>query len=85
MIRNDDLGYPIVIGQAIRSEMLRFARERDAPVIVLADENVASFAEHFTLGVRNRMPIRRFTLGESRKTFSTIERVIDALIDAGVE
>ncbi len=84
MIRNDDLGYPIVVGHTLRSELQRFLGNRNG-VFVVADRNVASFAEHFTRGIKKSGQIQRFSLDERGKTLENVERVLDALIDAGIE
>ena len=85
MIRNDDLGYPIVIGNSLRSELRRFLGERNTRVIVLADRNVARLADQLTRGARNGGIVHRFELGERRKTLATLEHILDSLIDAAVE
>ena len=85
MIRNDDLGYPIVIGNSLRSELRHFLHDRDTDVVVLADRNVAPLAERLTKGTRGGVIVHRFYLGERRKTLATLERILDVLIESGVE
>ncbi|MBV9972080.1 MAG: 3-dehydroquinate synthase [Candidatus Eremiobacteraeota bacterium] len=84
MIRNDDLGYPIIIGRSLSDELTRVLDQRRRRAIVLTDRNTASLAAATTQKVQTSA-LREFALSERRKTFSTVEQVIDALIDAGVE
>ncbi len=84
--RNDDLGYPIFVGDRLRAELAAFLRERDAPALILCDGRraVVDFARGI-LPVAARSAIRSFGLGESRKRLPTVERVLDAMLRAGVE
>jgi 3-dehydroquinate synthetase len=84
--RNDDLGYPIVVAQDSRSELLALARTRGPVVAVLCDANrsVRARAAEIAAAV-GRPPVLSFALGERRKTLTTLERVLDALLVAGVE
>ena len=84
MIRNDDLGYPIVIGNSTRAELRRFLRERSERVVVLADRNVSRLTQHLLRGLRGAS-ICQFELGEQRKTLATVERILESLIAAGAE
>ena len=84
--RNDDLGYPIFIGQNARDELLAFLRTSGLPSAILSDANrhvraIADGIARATGGV----PVLQFALGESRKRLSTVERVLDAMAAAGVE
>lgn len=81
---NDDLGYPIVVGENARAAIgATLASEK--PAIVLADANrhVVAFAGDVARAAR--CDVRSFALGERRKRLATVERVLDAMLDAGVE
>ncbi len=83
---NDDLGYPIVVGQRLGSALSAFARKNDRPSLILCDANrqVASIAREVAAALGSP-PILAFALGERRKRLSTVERVLEAMTDAGVE
>ena len=83
---NDDLGYPIVVGDGLQSVIAGFVRERFPSVVVLCDANapVRAVAGRIAAKLSNRR-VLAFTLGEPRKRLSTVERVLDAMLDAGVE
>jgi 3-dehydroquinate synthetase len=83
---NDDLGYPIVVGEDLASELTAFAR-RSGPVSVLlcdANRQVRARAEQIA-GAVGKPPVLAFKLGEARKRLSTVERVLDAMVRAKVE
>jgi 3-dehydroquinate synthetase len=84
--RNDDLGYPIFVAQNVRDELLAFLGLRGRPGAILCDANrhVRAVAEEIAQAAGD-IPVLRFTLGESRKRLSTVERVLDAMAGAGVE
>jgi 3-dehydroquinate synthase len=81
---NDDLGYPIVVAgdakPAIRTLLIR----QGVPAVILCDANasVQKIASNL-FGKKSR--IVPFPLGESRKRLTTVERVLDAMLDAGVQ
>jgi 3-dehydroquinate synthetase len=83
---NNDLGYPIVVGAELDEELKRFCDER-GPVSVLlcdADRHVRLRAERMAKRL-GRPPVLAFRLGETRKRWATVERVLDAMLAAGVE
>jgi 3-dehydroquinate synthetase len=84
--RNDDLGYPIFVAQNVREELLAFLRMRGRPSAILCDANrhVRAVADEIAQAAGD-VPVLRFTLGESRKRLATVERVLDAMVGAGVE
>jgi 3-dehydroquinate synthetase len=84
--RNDDLGYPIVVGESLRGEIAAFARRYGPPSVVLGDANrrVRAIASEIAAAAGTR-PMLAFALGETRKRLSTVERVLDAMRSAGVE
>jgi 3-dehydroquinate synthetase len=83
---NEDLGYPIIIGEDLRGAIAEF-REKHGPAgAVLCDANrhVRAIAAEMaaTLGKPAQLA---FALGERRKRLATVERVLDAMLGAGVE
>jgi 3-dehydroquinate synthase len=83
---NDDLGYPIVVGEDARSEVAAFARKAGRRTVVLCDANraVAATARGIAAAAGAGAP-HAFVLGERRKRLSTVERVLEAMSAAGVE
>jgi 3-dehydroquinate synthetase len=83
---NDDLGYPIVVGENLRTELVAFARAHGPPSAMLCDANrhVRAVAVNAG-GAVGSPPVLAVALGESRKRLSTVERVLDAMLRAGVE
>lgn len=85
---NEDLGYPIVVGEDLRVAAARFVAERASRVLLLCDaqprvvETARAFAA--AMGIRSR-EVLRFALGEPRKRLETVERVLDALLEAGAD
>jgi 3-dehydroquinate synthase len=84
--RNDDLGYPIVVGKNLRSAIADFARAHGPARVMLCDANrhVLALGRELARAL-GRPPVLAFRLGESRKRLSTVERVLDAMGSAGVE
>ncbi|MGP6157065.1 MAG: 3-dehydroquinate synthase [Vulcanimicrobiaceae bacterium] len=86
MTRLDDLGYPVVIDADAAPNVGAFVRERGyARAVVLADANVASRAKRVARAAGPRTPVLGFVLGERRKRLRTVERVLDALAEAGAD
>ena len=86
MIRNDDLAYPIVVTDALRTPLHAFARERDLRrFVVLCDRNVADYADRVTRGIKGRLAVLPFELGERRKRLGTVENAVDALVACGAD
>ncbi len=83
---NDDLGYPIFIGDGLRADVAAFARDRGGAVAILCDRNryVRASAEEIAAATGGTR-VLPFALGEARKRLVTVERVLDALVLAGVE
>jgi shikimate kinase/3-dehydroquinate synthase len=83
---NDDLGYPIVIGDGLQREIVEFARDRGPASIVLCDASryVAARAGEIASAV-GKAPVKAFALGERRKRLSTVERVLEGMLEASVE
>jgi 3-dehydroquinate synthase len=85
---NDDLGYPVTIGDGLRAGVVSFVRERGAPVLVLCDANphVASIARSIAAALR--LPPRcvvSVALGERRKRLATVEHVLERMLAAGAD
>ncbi len=86
MIRNDDLGYPIVVAQCVRDSLHQFLEQRAVKeVVVLCDDNVAQIAHFLTKGIRGRAAVRSLTLGERRKSFEGVRAVASELASAGAQ
>ena len=86
MIRNDDLGYPIVVVDSVRGALRSFTRESGiGRFVVLCDSNVAEYADTVTRGIKGRLCVLSFALGERRKRLATLEFVIDALVAHGAD
>lgn len=85
-IVNDDLGYPIVVAQDVRSELQTFVRRQGTPAVILSDasQHVAAIAADLAAAV-GRRPLLTFGLGERRKRLSSVEHVLNAMLEAGVE
>lgn len=83
---NRDLGYPIVVAQDCRSELRAFFEARERPAAILCDANprVAEIARRIGRAAGSP-PIFAFALGERRKRLTTVERVAQALSEAGIE
>jgi 3-dehydroquinate synthetase len=83
---NDDLGYPIVTGANLRLEIVAFARKHGSPSLVLCDANrhVRAIAQEAAAAI-GAPAVVAIALGERRKRLSTVERVLDAMLNARVE
>jgi 3-dehydroquinate synthase len=53
--------------------------------VVLCDSNVAGYARSLTRGLRGRLALLPFALGERRKRMQTVEEVLAALVAAGAD
>lgn len=82
---NDDLGYPIVVGENLRSELVGFARKRGRAGVVLCDANRVVRRIAHDLAAALGAPVLAFELGETRKRLSTVERVLGAMARRGIE
>jgi 3-dehydroquinate synthase len=80
-----DLPYPITIDTDVTPAVARFVRARAARAVVLADRNVAAKAEAVARALGRKTSVLAFDLGERRKTMRTLERVLDALAEAGAD
>jgi 3-dehydroquinate synthase len=80
------IGYPIVVEGSVGAALRAFVRERGFDrVAVLCDENVAPIAQQLTRGLRGRLALLPFRLGERRKNFATLQEVLEALVRAGAD
>lgn len=74
------LGYPIVIGEGVLSDVGALARERGhRRAVVLCDASVESYAQRAAAGFENGATVRAFALGEERKNLATLAAVYEAL------
>ena len=78
---NEDLGYPIVVGEGLRSEIAGFARRAGRRIVVLSDaaRPVAKIAREVAAAAGAGNPVS-FVLGERRKRLATVERILEALL-----
>ncbi|MGA8098104.1 MAG: 3-dehydroquinate synthase family protein [Candidatus Cybelea sp.] len=85
-LRNDDLGYPIVVGKKLHSEIADFARAHGPARLLLCDANrhVLAFGQEVAKALGNAR-VLAFRLGEAQKRLNTVERVLDAMGAEGVE
>ena len=83
---NEDLGYPIVVGENLHDAIGAFAAKRGpiAAVLADADARVQRLAQRAAAAIGSP-PVLKFTLGEVHKRLTTAERVMDALLAAGAE
>ena len=79
MIRNDDLGYPILVGDNLKPEIQTFLAARGGRFVVVCDATVAPLARQLTERVSGRIAVLPFELGEARKNLATVNRVLDGL------
>jgi 3-dehydroquinate synthase len=87
-IVNDDLGYPVVIGDGLRRQIERFVRARGTETVVVCDDNprVARVATAIAAGLRGEnRGVLRVALGEARKSLATVERVLERLLAVGAD
>ncbi len=70
----------------MREPLHRFVREHAVErCIILCDSNVAGQAHAVTQGLRGRIGMLSFRLGEGRKTLGTAAEVLEALARAGTD
>lgn len=76
----------IVVEGSVREPLRRFMRDRQVTrYVVLCDANVLSIARSLTRGIRGRLALLAFALGERRKRLSTLESVLEALVKSGAD
>jgi 3-dehydroquinate synthetase len=87
-IVNEDLGYPIAIGNDLSEAVAGFAGHRASRVVILcdADPHVASVARAIAGHLRaDAGAVLPFALGESRKRLPTVEHVLEELLAVGAQ
>lgn len=77
--------YPIVVEADVRTHLRDFVRSRFTRFVVLTDANVATYARRLTRGIKGRLAVEAFALGEPRKTMRTLEGVLDRLFATGAD
>ncbi len=82
--QNEILGYPVVVAADALPIARRAIRARGVPFVVLHDAQpeIAAIARSLARGSQATIA---FDLGERRKRLATVERVLDALAQAGAE
>jgi 3-dehydroquinate synthetase len=85
-VRNDVLGYPIYVAENTTGDLRAFVRDRGDRVVVLCDSMPAVRAiATRAAGELADAPVLPFALGETRKRWLTVERILDALFQAGAD
>jgi 3-dehydroquinate synthase len=80
------IGYPIVVEGSVREPLRTFVREREIDrFIVVCDRNVSHYANALTRGLKGRLALSPFDLGERRKRLQTVERILEELVKAGAD
>jgi 3-dehydroquinate synthase len=84
---NDDLGYPIVVGASLQSEIAAFVRAHGGAWILLcdADPAVRRIAKRIARSVAGSLGVVAVPLGEARKRLSTVELVLEKMLAAGAD
>lgn len=86
VIVNDDLRYPIVVADDARPHAARWLSDRNQRFVVLSDAQADVTAIAQAIGkhtlCESVIPVR---LGEARKRLATVERVHEALLQAGAD
>lgn len=81
---NDDLGYPIVVASDLQPSVRALLAAQGVPAVVLCDANRSVVKIASDLFGR-KSTVVPFALGESRKRLTTVERVLDAMLEGGVQ
>ena len=80
------IGYPVAVEGSARAPLRAFLSGRGIErFIVLCDRNVLSEARALTNGIRGRLSVEAFELGERRKNLSTLETILETLVRADVD
>lgn len=89
VVVNNDLDYPIAIGEGLHPDAARFVEERGSSVVILHDANpaVAAVVRRYAraIGKDRLLGIAGFELGERRKRLATVERVLERLVRLGAD
>ncbi|MDQ2866471.1 MAG: 3-dehydroquinate synthase [Candidatus Eremiobacteraeota bacterium] len=85
-VRNDDLGYPIVIADDVRPAAISWLRGRGGRFVVLcdADPRVGPIARSFTRS-KDCLGSFAFELGERNKTLASVEAIHETLLRADAD
>jgi 3-dehydroquinate synthetase len=85
VVVNDDLGYPVVIGERLDDRVATFVHDQGARCVVLCDAepHVRRIARRVAKRIGARL--LAFPLGEDRKRLDTVEFVLDTMLAAGVD
>lgn len=82
----DVLPYPVVIGTGLWPRVAEFVEARGfTHTVVVCDERVAPYAQAIAATLPASPAVLPFALGERRKHLRTVEKVLDALADAGAD
>ena len=76
----------MVVEGSVREPLRQFVRDRGIDrFIVVCDANLARNAQELTAGLRGRIDVLPFRLGERRKTLATVQAVLEALMHSGAD
>lgn len=76
----------MIVEGSVRRPLRQFLQERGIErFVVLCDVNVVDYAQRLTKGIRGRLDVLPFALGERRKTLVTVEQVLEALLHCGAD
>ena len=82
----DTLPYPVMIGRDLEKAVASFTGARGySSIFVVCDARVQAHAERYAAACKTATPVLAFPLGERRKRLTTVEKVLDALADAGAD
>ena len=79
-MRNDELGYPILIGPGVLAAIPDLVRESGSErTVILCDRNIEPYADAIAKMLHGTLDVLPVHLGERRKTWETVGRVLEAL------
>ncbi len=83
----DERGYTIVVGSDLREEFAQVVRDRGASWVMLCDARpaVVRIARRYARAAGDAIAVIPIALGERRKRLSTVERVLEALLESGAD
>ena len=86
LIVNTDLAYPVCVGYDTLPAVATFMEHRAQPFVIVTDANphVLRLARQVAR-LKGCLGVLAFPLGESRKRLATVERVHEALLQAGAD
>lgn len=84
LVVNDELGYPVTVGDHLGSHIRRLLARHRGPLVVLCDSN--PYVRRFAATVVPRgVPIDGVALGEAHKRLTTLGTVLDIMAARGAD